>query len=83
MLQVDEVRNICQRLKLDQRGNKSVLTTRLLNYGNSSKSFFFLGAKSPKAVLWSMALLTLQPCTCLPEDIINLFDRVITKNGIL
>ncbi|XP_031779322.1 fanconi-associated nuclease 1 isoform X1 [Nasonia vitripennis] len=77
MLQVDEVRSICQKLKIDHRGNKPLLMERLLKYGNSSKSFF-IGAKSPKSVLRSKALIILQPCVCLPEKIINLFDRIFT-----
>lgn len=77
MLQVDEVRSLCQKLKIDHRGNKSLLIDRLLKYGNSSKSFF-IGAKSPKSILRSKALLIIQPCVCLPENIINLFDRVLT-----
>lgn len=77
MLQVDEVKNICQKLKIEHKGNKQISMERLLKYGNSKKSFF-LGAKSPNDVLRSMVSLILQPCVCLPENIIQLFDRVLT-----
>ncbi|KAJ8679397.1 hypothetical protein QAD02_015184 [Eretmocerus hayati] len=77
MLQREELKSICQKLKVDHQGKMPVLIERLMKYGNSSKTFFF-GAKTPKAVLRSMVLLVLEPCICLPENIINLFDRVLT-----
>ena len=77
MLLSEEVRSICQKLKIDHKGTKSVLINRLLKYGSGKKSFF-LGAKSPESVLRSMAMLILQSCVCLPTSIIDLFDRVFT-----
>ncbi|XP_023246169.1 fanconi-associated nuclease 1 isoform X2 [Copidosoma floridanum] len=77
MLQADEVKHMCQKLKIDHRGNKAVLINRLEKYGNSAKSFF-LGAKTPKSILRSEVLSVLQLCVTLPQEIFNLFDRVMT-----
>ncbi|XP_058794807.1 fanconi-associated nuclease 1-like isoform X2 [Phymastichus coffea] len=77
MLLLDEVRSICQKLKIDHHGNKPILIERLSKYGSTSKSYFF-GAKSPKSILRSATLQILQPCICLPQDIIDLFNRVLT-----
>lgn len=77
MLQADEVKTLCKMLKIKHLGNKPILIERLLEYGRSSKSFF-VGAKTPNSILRSKVLKILQSCICLPQDIIDLFDRVLT-----
>ncbi|XP_011495150.1 PREDICTED: fanconi-associated nuclease 1-like [Ceratosolen solmsi marchali] len=77
MLQLQEIRSICKTLKINHLESKRVLIERLLKYGTTSKSLF-IGSKSPKSVLRSMALFFLQTCIYLPKDIINLFNRLLT-----
>lgn len=77
MLQIDEIRETCKKLKLDHRGNKTDLTGRLLKYGSTKKSFF-TGAKSASVVLRTMASSVIGPCVCLTENLIEMFDRILT-----
>ena len=77
MLQAGEVKTICRKLKIDHKGNKTLLIHRLLKYENTSKSLF-TGAKLPKYVLRTTIFLILQECIRLPENIISLYDRVLT-----
>lgn len=77
MLQIDEIRDTCKKLKIDHRGNKSDLTGRLLKYGNTKKSFF-TGAKSANVVLRSTVCSLLGPCVTLSESSIEIFDRILT-----
>lgn len=77
MLQIDEVRETCKKLKIDHRGNKTDLMNRLLKYGNTKKSFF-TGAKSANVVLRSMVRSVLGPCVSMSENSIEVFDRILT-----
>jgi hypothetical protein len=77
MLKLEEIKSICKTLKIIHRQNKTTLINKLLKYGNTSKSFF-VGARSPESVLRSLILSFLQTCVYLPEEIINLFNRLFT-----
>ncbi|KAL7295466.1 hypothetical protein TKK_0011118 [Trichogramma kaykai] len=76
MLQADEVKTICQKFKINNKGTKPVLIGRLLKYGNSAKSLF-VGAKSPKTVLRSTVQITLKLCVCMETNVTEIFNRIL------
>lgn len=72
----DEVKKVCQSLKISHQGNKENLKAKLLNYGKK-KTTMFLGAKTPDIVLRETIVKVVKNCVCLKPDVIEIFDRII------
>ena len=77
ILQLDDIRKLCQKLKVDHRGSKTMMIEKLLQLNNKQKAWF-VGAKSPSSVLKSSIIEALGYCVRLSDNTISVFERIFT-----
>lgn len=75
LLQIDEIRKLCQKLKVDHRGSKETMMKNLLQL-NSKQKTWFVGAKSPSSVLKTSIAEALGSCVSLSDEAIYVFERI-------
>lgn len=76
LLQVDGIKNLCKKQKIDPKGAKPVLVEKILKSVKVKKSLF-PGAKTPQEALREAINRELGDCFCINEKAINLVDRII------
>lgn len=76
LLQVDEIRQLCQEMNVKPNANKKSNICKLLKLSNTKS--LFPGMKRPSAVLYSSAVRMLNYCVCITVRTWNIIDKILT-----
>ncbi|XP_043260835.1 fanconi-associated nuclease 1-like [Colletes gigas] len=76
LLQVGEIRQLCQVMKIDSNGKKENIITKLLKL--SKNKSLFPGMKSPNDILYTSIFDILDYCVCITDRTWNIIDKIIT-----
>ncbi|KZC05801.1 Fanconi-associated nuclease 1 [Dufourea novaeangliae] len=76
LLQVDELRRLCQCMKIDVKGKKEASIKKLLML--SKNKSLFPGMRSPSTALYSSLFSILDYCVRVKEETWNIIDTIMT-----
>ncbi|XP_034191993.2 fanconi-associated nuclease 1 isoform X1 [Osmia lignaria lignaria] len=76
LLQVDEIRQLCQDMNIKPNVNKKNNICKLLKLSNTQS--LFPGMKSPSTVLYSSVVRMLDYCVCITDKTWNIIDKILT-----
>lgn len=75
LLQVTEIQQLCKKMKIDPKGNKTSNIQKLLKLSN--KKSLFPGMKTPGSILYDSILDIIDFCVCINFKTWNIIDKII------